>query len=200
MTLLIRCRRRRTLATTVELAPVVGELFAAAQSEATALQHDRIGSEHVLFALVGCDDETGRVLRGLGLELTELRADTRRIVGDGPAPETAFDADALAAIGIDLDAVRQRVEATFGDGALERASRRRGQCGAAAFGVSPGLKQALERARQEAAARGTPVASADVAVALAAQRDPTAASLLDAHGISVERLRAALGREAHPCP
>jgi hypothetical protein len=38
-----------------------------------------------------------------------------------------LDAEALAAIGIDLDEVRRRVEETFGPGALERtrAARRR---------------------------------------------------------------------------
>jgi ATP-dependent Clp protease ATP-binding subunit ClpA len=183
--------RRRRRPTTFELAPVVRELFAAAQDEANALHHDRIGSEHVLLALIGRDDGTGRTLRGLGLELPAVRADTRRLVGEGPDP--AFDADALGAIGIDLHAVRQRVEATFGEGALERAARRQGRCGAAAFGISPRLKQALARARHDAERGGTPLTSADVAVALAAQRDSTAARLLDAHGISAPELRAALG-------
>jgi len=186
-------RRRGKLAATFELAPVVGELFVAAQDEAIAFRHDWIGTEHVLLALVGRDDETGRTLRGFGLEVGGVRDDTRRIVGDGPAQEAAFDADALGAIGIDLQAVRQRVESTFGEGALERASRRRGSCGAAAFGVAPRLKQALERARQDAARRGTPLNSSDVALGLAEQRDSVAARILDAHAIAPERLRAALG-------
>lgn len=186
-------RRRAKLAETFELAPVVGELFEAAQDEAIAFRHDSIGTEHVLLALVGRDDQAGRALRGLGLELSGVRADTRRIVGDGPAPEAAFDADALGVIGIDLQAVRRRVEATFGEGALERASRRRGGCGGAAFGVAPRLKLALETARQQATRRGTPLCAADVALGLAEQRDSVAARILDGHAISPERLRAALG-------
>jgi ATP-dependent Clp protease ATP-binding subunit ClpA len=185
--------RRGKLAATFEFAPVVGELFVAAQNEAIAFRHDWIGTEHVLLALIGRDDETGRTLRGFGLELARVRDETRCIVGDGPAQEAAFDADALGAIGIDLQAVRQRVEATFGEGALERASRRRGSCGAAAFGVAPRLKLALERARQDAARRGTPLGAADVALGLAEQRDSVAARILDAHHIAPERLRAALG-------
>jgi ATP-dependent Clp protease ATP-binding subunit ClpA len=185
-------RRRAKLSATCELAPVVGELFVGAQVEAIAFRHDSIGTEHVLLALLGRDDEAGRALRGFGLTLAGVREDTGRIVGEGPAPEAAFDAEALGAIGIDLEAVRQSVEATFGEGALERASRRRGSCGGAAFGVAPRLKQALETARQDAAHRGTPLAAGDVALGLAQQRDSVAARILDAHGISPERLRAAL--------
>ena len=39
-------------------------------------------------------------------------------------PLAGLDADALAAIGIDLDEVRTRIEATFGPGALSRAASR----------------------------------------------------------------------------
>lgn len=106
-------RRRAKQSGTFELPPVVGELFASAQDEAIALRHDSIGTEHVLLALIGRDDETGRTLRGLGLELTAVRDAARRIAGAGPAPEAVFDAEALGAIGIDLQAVRERVEATF---------------------------------------------------------------------------------------
>jgi ATP-dependent Clp protease ATP-binding subunit ClpA len=185
-------RRRAGVVRTFEVAPVVGELVAAAQAEAIAFRHDWIGTEHVLLALVGRDDETGRVLRGLGLEREGVRADVRRIVGDGPAPEEAFDAEALGAIGIDLQAVRRRVEETFGEGALERASRRRGRCGAAGFGVAPRLKLALERARRDAERRGAALGAADVALSLGEQRDSVAARILDAHSISPARLRAAV--------
>ena len=193
-----RRHRRDKRSNIFELQPVVDELFQAAQVEAIAFRHDFIGTEHVLLALLARDDETGRALRSLGLELAGVRADARRIVGDGPAQDAAFDADALGAIGIDLHAVRQRIEATFGEGALERASRRRGTCGGGAFGVAPRLKRALERAHQAAARRGTPLATADVALALAEQRDSVAARILDARGVSPERLRAALDGATDP--
>ena len=186
-------RRRAKRPTAFELPPVVDELFEAAQTEAIAFRHDVIGTEHILLALLGRDDETGRVLRGFGLELPGVRDDARRIIGDGPPQAAAFDAEALGAIGIDLQAVRRRVEETFGEGALERASRRRGSCGGGAFGVAPRLKRALESAQQAAARRGTPVSAADVAVSVAEQRDSVAARILDAHAVSPERLRAALG-------
>jgi len=137
---ILRGRRRQAERT---LAPVVGDLFATAQVEAIAFRHDVIGTEHVLLAILGRDDQAGRVLRDLGLDVASVRNDVRRLVGEGPAPETAFDAEALAAIGVDLAAVRERVEATFGEGSLERARRGEGHCRGAAFGVSPRLKRAL---------------------------------------------------------
>jgi ATP-dependent Clp protease ATP-binding subunit ClpA len=186
--------RRRSGA--VEHATVVDELFRVAQDEAAAFRHDVIGAEHVLLALVGRDDETGRALRRLGLEASGVREDVRRIVGAGPEPGQIFDSGALSAIGIDLSAVRERVEASFGEGALERAWRQRGTCHGAAFGVMPRLKRALEQARTAAAERNENLAAADVALALAEQRESVAARILDEHAISPERLRAALAAGA----
>jgi hypothetical protein len=49
-----------------------------------------------------------------------VREAIRRLVGDGTdEPLGARDAEALRAIGIDLDAVRAQVEQRFGPGALE---------------------------------------------------------------------------------
>jgi ATP-dependent Clp protease ATP-binding subunit ClpA len=191
--MMLRVRRRRArLAHTFERAPIVGELFAAAQDEASAFRHDSIGSEHVLLALLGRSDETGGALRGLGLEIGRVRDEVRHLVGEGPARAGAFDADALGTLGIDLQAVRERVEASFGEGALERASRRRGTCAGAAFGVAPQLKQALECARLSALRRDAPLGAADVALALAGQRDSVAARILEAHAISPQTLRGVL--------
>ena len=70
------------------LAPIVSELFAAAQVEAIAFRHDFIGTEHVLLALLARDDQVGRALRKLGLDLAGVREDVRGIVGQGPPPDT----------------------------------------------------------------------------------------------------------------
>jgi ATP-dependent Clp protease ATP-binding subunit ClpA len=174
------------------MAPVVAELFVSAQHHATAFRHDVIGTEHVLLALVDRDDEAGRRLRQLGLGAAGVRDDIRRIVGDGPEPGAAFDAEALGTIGIDLGSVRERVEASFGEGALERASRWRGTCGGSAFGVAPQLKQALDGARRSVARQERSLTAGDIAIGLAEQRDSIAARILDDHGISPARLRSAL--------
>ena len=185
--MILRGRRRQAERT---LAPVVGDLFATAQVEAIAFRHDVIGTEHVLLAILGRDDQAGRVLRDLGLDVASVRNDVRRLVGEGP--EAMFDAEALAAIGIDLAAVRERVEATFGEGSLERARRGEGHCRGAAFGVSPRLKRALESARDAAADGGEELSAAHVLVAIAQGRDALAARILDAHGISPAHISAAL--------
>src|SRR4051794_36888229 len=147
-----RVRRRNTqLARTLERSPLVAELLTAAQHEAAALRQDSVGTEHMLLAIVGRADETARTLRGNGLAPESIREHVRRLAGAGLAPQDAFDSEALGAIGIDLPAIRERVEATFGEGALERASRHPGTCIGSAFGVAPELKRALEHAQIDAA-------------------------------------------------
>jgi ATP-dependent Clp protease ATP-binding subunit ClpA len=189
-------RRPRLAQTTeIEMSPIVAELFVAAQHCASALRHDVIGTEHVLLALVDRNDRAGRALQQLGLDAAGVRDDIRRVVGAGPEPESAFDAEALSTLGIDLNAVRERVEANFGEGALERAWRRRATCSGASFGVAPDLKQALERARSDAAQRDRPLTAGDVALGLAEQRDSVSARILDDHRISPARLRAALATQ-----
>ena len=152
------------------------------------MRHDVIGSEHVLLALCGRDDAAGHALRQLGLDAAGARDDVLRFAG----PPAIFDADALGAIGIDLGAVRDRAEAAFGDGALERAWRGRTGCGGAAFGIAPDLKHAFERARRSAIGHGAEPTAGDVAVALAEQPGAIAARILSARRISPQTLRIAL--------
>lgn len=90
-----------------------------ASHRARELGADHIGSTHLLLALAGGEGSTGAILTGAGIDPDRL---TRLI---GP---TALDADALAAVGIDVAAVRASAERSFGVGALNRAvrSNRRG--------------------------------------------------------------------------
>lgn len=109
-----------------------------AQTEARELQHPRIGTEHLLLALLA--DPYGSVatmLRDNGVDHASVRADITRHVGHGratpaesPAETDAADAAALRAIGIDIEAVRRAIEENFGPEALQlppaEAPRRRG--------------------------------------------------------------------------
>jgi ATP-dependent Clp protease ATP-binding subunit ClpA len=96
-----------------------------AQAEARDLHHDYIGTEHVLLALLA-DPEgaVARSLRAYEVDHDTVRADIVRRVGgrtdEGPilSDADAEDAAALKAIGIDLAAVREAIEANFGAGAL----------------------------------------------------------------------------------
>ncbi|MBL7261928.1 Clp protease [Actinoplanes sp. LDG1-01] len=93
-----------------------------AQSEARSLHHEHIGTEHVLLSLLA--DPEGPVARSTGLDAATVRADILERIGghtqDGPvlSDADAEDAAALKAIGIDLAAVREAIEANFGAGAL----------------------------------------------------------------------------------
>jgi ATP-dependent Clp protease ATP-binding subunit ClpA len=194
-----RARRRATRSALSRPAPIVADLLVRAGGAAAALRHDSIGTEHVLVALVADEGSVaGDALRRLGLEPGTVRADVVRIAGEGPPPGAAFDADALHAIGIDLAAVRARVDETFGEGALDRAQRAQGRCGAAGFGVAPGLKRAFEDARCAADGRHAELGHEDILLAICHQRDSVAARILDDHGIGFERLRRALaaGRDS----
>ena len=96
----------------------------AAQEEARILGHDFIGTEHVLLALLAdTDGPVARSLAGDGVDAEFVRGDVVRRVGTHPPDLTAAaaeqeDAEALKAIGIDLDQVRKAIEANFGAGAL----------------------------------------------------------------------------------
>ncbi|WP_433324700.1 Clp protease N-terminal domain-containing protein [Spirillospora sp. CA-294931] len=85
----------------------------AAQREGRELGHDTIGPQHLLLALAADDGPAGRVLREHGIRASSLRAHVVRGAGD------PLDPDALRAIGIDLDEVRQATEQSFGEGALD---------------------------------------------------------------------------------
>jgi ATP-dependent Clp protease ATP-binding subunit ClpA len=165
--------------------PPVRDFLGEARAESLGLGHDYVGSEHVLLAVAGRgDDRVATALRRLGVTAEDVRADILLLVGRGPArPGSRLDRDALASLGIDLDEVRRRLEATFGDGALERT----------AFGctpVCPRAKQALERASDHA--QGPLVTDADVLVGLISVEDSLAAQILAGRGITPDRLREAL--------
>ena len=92
------------------------------------------------------------VLEGFSVRRADLEAD---LAGRATAPAAAGsveDADALAALGIDLDEVRRRVEEAFGPGALDRARapKRRFLGGHIPFAKE--AKKALELSLREALA------------------------------------------------
>jgi ATP-dependent Clp protease ATP-binding subunit ClpA len=93
------------------------EAVVHAQDEARSLGADRIGTEHVLLGAVRSPDTVAaRALQRLGVDHAGLLAAARALPGD------TLDAAALAGVGIDLDAVRAQVEASFGPGALDAVS------------------------------------------------------------------------------
>ena len=99
----------------------------------------------------------------------------------GPGAAPRIDADALATLGIDLDTVRERLEATFGPGALE-------QTRAGCTWMMPRLKEALAHALDLAGDQ--PVQDEHVLLGLLSVRDSLAAHLLGKRGVSFEDVQA----------
>ena len=93
-----------------------------ALAEARRLDHNWLGTEHVLLAMVQhrehLPDAAAQLLPGD----RELRAALDAELGDR---EPAVDAELLATLGIDLDEVRATVRETFGTDALVRLAQRR---------------------------------------------------------------------------
>jgi ATP-dependent Clp protease ATP-binding subunit ClpA len=162
------------------------DVVVRAQDEARVLGHGFIGTEHLLLGLLDAGGIGGRVLGDAGLEAGELRREIAALVGRGPA---GIDGDALAAIGIDLDRVREAVEASFGEGALE--SRRPG--GRIPFTAR--AKKVLELALREAKHLGHNSIGTEHILLGLVRAEGIAAELLGARGLTPERVRE-LVREA----
>jgi hypothetical protein len=102
--------------------------LALAQSE--QLGHGYIGDEHVLLGVLAEQaSPASSLLRGHGLDLASARAELQRLSAAGLMPRSRTDdAGALRAVGIDVEAVRQRLVTVFGEqavgAAVWRASRR----------------------------------------------------------------------------
>jgi hypothetical protein len=128
-----------------------------AQEDARRLGHNYIGCEHLLLAAAAADEPASAVLRDHGVTPERVEAEILRTIGRGQAadPLGGLDREALASIGIDLDAVYARIEAAFGPGALTRdlpvahSSRR------PAWGKGP-LAELTRRRRQRRARRHFP--------------------------------------------
>jgi len=97
-----------------------------ARESALRLGHDWIGCEHLLLALATTGGEVGVILRDQGITPERVTGESVRLAGTGRGASLSdvLDRDALASIGIDLDAVRDKVEAAFGPGAFTAAPSR----------------------------------------------------------------------------
>ena len=100
-------------------------LVALASEHARRLGHRYIGAEHILLAAVSTSQPASEVMRAHGVtpELVEEEIVRRVGLGAGAGLFGGLDRDALATIGIDLDAVRARIEASFGPQALSNAAQ-----------------------------------------------------------------------------
>lgn len=156
------------------------EAVVQAQEEARALGAERIGTEHVLLGAIREPDAiAARALSSLGVDHRAVLAGVRTLPGH------AIDADALAGVGIDLDAVRAQVEATFGPGALDSvtAAPAAGKAGHRPFDAE--AKKLLELSLREAIRyKHRRIDSGHLLLAIVRLDRSTAHRVLDALGLS----------------
>jgi ATP-dependent Clp protease ATP-binding subunit ClpA len=156
--------------------------LAAGAEEARRYGHSYIGTEHVLLAITRDPDRpAARLLRELGVTHADIRDSAFLAALWTPR----IDADALAALGIDLGAVRDRLEETFGQDALERT--RAGMLDKTSTGiqcVAPRLKMALANAVDRAGQE--PVQDTHILLGLLSVSDSLAARALAELGVSLK--------------
>jgi ATP-dependent Clp protease ATP-binding subunit ClpA len=181
-----------------------------AQAEAGELQHEYVGTEHLLLALL--EDEGGPIaaaVRDHGLDQARVRDEIIKHVGVPPAgtdplPEAdGEDAAALMAIGIDLNAVRRAIEENFGPGALRLPGavepKRRGlwrrSSGGGRIPFSGRAKKVLELSLREAIRlKHNFIAPEHIMLGIIREGEGLAAVILTDAGIDVVKLRADLTR------
>ncbi|WP_329062127.1 Clp protease N-terminal domain-containing protein [Amycolatopsis sp. NBC_01480] len=104
--------------------PEARTVVVQAQQHAGRLGHRYVGPEHLLLSVASAGGPVGVVLRDNGItpDRVEEEIVRRGGLGGGTGLFSDLDQDALAAIGIDLDAVRARIEAAFSPEVLTRAA------------------------------------------------------------------------------
>ena len=125
-----------------------------AQQDARQRGDSAIDTGHLLRALYAVPDNLAlMVLEGFSVRRADVEAD---LAGDVVATQgsSAADADALAALGIDLDEVRRRVEEAFGPGALDRAQEPKRRFLGGHIPFAGEAKKSLELSLREAISLG----------------------------------------------
>jgi ATP-dependent Clp protease ATP-binding subunit ClpA len=186
------------------------QVVVAAQAQARRLGQGFIGCEHLLYGLACADGDVGTLLRERGATPERCEAEFVRLVSSGRGFEAdAIDGEALSSLGINLDTVRERVDAVFGPGALTgaetRPHRRRRPRSRTTTGHLPLTRQAracLDRSmrRARAAEPGTPqkLEAEHIALELFAMNPDIPNRVLTAMGISVPALRSEILEHGRP--
>lgn len=147
---------------------------------------ERIGPDHLLLGAVRVPDSVAaRALAQLDVDHARLRTAVRGI------PSDELDAEALAGVGIDLDAVRAQVEAEFGPGALDGVGAPTPAGGRKPFDAQ--AKKMLELALREAVRfRHRRIDTGHLLLAAVRLDDARAAAALDSLGLADADVRDAV--------
>jgi ATP-dependent Clp protease ATP-binding subunit ClpA len=166
------------------------EAVVRAKEEASRTGPGPIGSEHLVLALLAGRGVAADALAAAGADAADLRSRLPHAGGDAPDP---LDADALASLGIDLDAVRRASDAAFGPGSLDRAGAgRRGRRGTADTGrMTKDAKRSLELGLRAAVSLGhRHISSGHVLLGILDQPASAGVAALTDAGVDIPALRA----------
>jgi ATP-dependent Clp protease ATP-binding subunit ClpA len=162
------------------------QVVVSAQDEARLLHHRFIGTEHLLLGLLDQEGSpTTAVLERHGVTRAVVVDAVRRLLGG-----LDLDAAALGTVGIDLDAVRDSVEATFGPGALDVPLPGRGREPKGHIPFTDRAKKVLELSLREAIAlKSGSIAGGHIALGLLREGSGVAMKVLADRGVDPAVLR-----------
>ncbi|MEE6308841.1 Clp protease N-terminal domain-containing protein [Plantactinospora veratri] len=160
------------------------------------LGHRNVGTEHLLLALLDAEKSSvAGLLNQAGVDAARVTEAIDRKVGRGTDELGDRDAEALRSIGIDLAAVRSKLEESFGEGALESPparSARRGLFGGWDLSnrFSGRAKKVLELALREAVQlRHREIGAEHILLGLLREGNGLAALVLTEAGLDLAELR-----------
>jgi ATP-dependent Clp protease ATP-binding subunit ClpA len=162
------------------------QVVVSSQDEARRLHHHVIGTEHLLLGLLDQEGSaTAAVLARHGLTRSAVVESIQRF-----SSRDELDAAALGTVGIDLDSVRESVEAAFGPGALDAPGPVRGRQPKGHLPFSPRAKKALELSLREAIAlKSKSIGDAHIALGLLREGEGLAMKVLHDRGVDPADLR-----------
>ena len=174
--------------------PAARTVVTGAVESARRLGCDHLGTEHLLLGVMAQDGAGADALARHGLTRSDVEAAVAAQAHD------ELDGEALDTLGIDLDAVRARVEATFGAGALDpgppsrpAARLRRRRRGPGSLRFTHAATQVLAHALEEAVRTQSRVISAEhITLGLVNEPHGSAARLFADRGVDTRRLDAEL--------
>jgi len=169
-----------------------------AQGNARSLRHNHIGTEHLLLGILEQPDTmSARLVNRHGLNHEQAAEAVTRVLGTLPIGD--IDADALDSIGIDLAAVREKVEAAFGPGALDRhpnRDRRGGLVSGRGIPFTPRAKKVLELSLREAVAlKSRDIRDGHILLGLLREGEGLGVRILSDAGIDLPALRVEIRAE-----
>ena len=167
--------------------PDARQAIVRSKEEALQLGQPEIGTEHLLVALMTGRGMACDALTAAGVDAADLRA---RLQHGSASAAPPLDADALASLGIDLDAVRRATDAAFGPGSLDRVPARRRRSGRSSPRMAQSHKQAIELALRSAVRLDhRHISSGHLLLGLLDQPASPAVSILTDAGVDIARLR-----------